>query len=270
MWGSERQSGVLNALRPSRKAPAQEPGALHVAFCEFCQKKRTRTGGIDPGAAGGRASASARIEKLVKGGPREGAAAWTATFTAFWRMLLNYSEAGSRGKKNSGWTAATSFQAALYRKVKIDQAKHADRLALCGTIFRSVPSRPRRRITRRWRPTPIFLRPAVYNRVAGAGRFLAFVRGAHSSVFGDLPESQILGMLSAEMGYGKDEAPYEKLNAIGLSRRLMSNARRVAPSMACRSVATQNLAGSRPSRGTAATPESCRRDGQGRAFKGGG
>jgi hypothetical protein len=206
MWGSERQSGVLNALALSQSS-GQDPGRC-TCFCEFCQKKG-RERGIDPERA---RQGFGEIEKFVKAGrakerPRDG------YFVSFWRMLLNYPELLAWEKL---WVDSRhEFQASLYRKVKsINPA-----LQVGWHVWHNLSFSPFQAAEEDYAamaPYSDFLRPAVYNRVAG-GRFLAFVRGAHSSVFGDLPEDQILGMLSREMGYGKNEAPYEKLNAVGLS-----------------------------------------------------
>jgi hypothetical protein len=60
-----------------------------------------------------------------------------------------------------------------------------------------------------------FIRPSVYNNVAG-GRFVAFVKNARSSVFGDLPPEVALDVLYRELGY-PNEASYDKLAETGFS-----------------------------------------------------
>jgi len=59
-----------------------------------------------------------------------------------------------------------------------------------------------------------FIRPAVYNNVAG-GRFVSYVKGARGSVYGDLPPEATLEMLYKQLNY--DEAPHDKLAATGFS-----------------------------------------------------
>jgi hypothetical protein len=60
-----------------------------------------------------------------------------------------------------------------------------------------------------------FLRPALYNNVAGE-RFVHFADGARDSIFGDLPADEALQVLYRELNY-RDEAPYGRLAASGLS-----------------------------------------------------
>jgi hypothetical protein len=60
-----------------------------------------------------------------------------------------------------------------------------------------------------------FLRPAIYNNVAGA-RFLNFVEGAHQGVFGDLSPEATLELLYHQQDY-PNEAHYDQLAAAGLS-----------------------------------------------------
>jgi hypothetical protein len=60
-----------------------------------------------------------------------------------------------------------------------------------------------------------FLRPALYNNVAGE-RFVYFVNGSRNTVFGDLPPDETLRVLYQELSYSS-EAPYDHLAATGLS-----------------------------------------------------
>ena len=59
-----------------------------------------------------------------------------------------------------------------------------------------------------------FLRPAVYNNVAG-GRFVTFVKDSRQSVFGDLPPEMTLEVLYRQLDY--NEATFDKLAATGFS-----------------------------------------------------
>jgi hypothetical protein len=59
-----------------------------------------------------------------------------------------------------------------------------------------------------------FIRPAVYNNVAG-GRFVTFVKDSRQSVFGDLPPEMTLDVLYRQLAY--NEAPFDQLAATGFS-----------------------------------------------------
>jgi hypothetical protein len=75
-----------------------------------------------------------------------------------------------------------------------------------------------------------FIRPAVYNNVAG-GRFVTFVQDSRRSVFGDLPPELTLEVLYRQLNY--DEAPFDKLAATGFSANYVEReTRRAAESVA--------------------------------------
>jgi hypothetical protein len=59
-----------------------------------------------------------------------------------------------------------------------------------------------------------FIRPALYNNVAG-GRFVSFVKGAHSAVLADLSPASASDVLLHQLGY--DEVAYDRLAATGFS-----------------------------------------------------
>jgi hypothetical protein len=205
MWGSERQSGLLNALALSQSS-GQDPGKT-TCFCEFCQKKG-KSLGIDPERA---RQGFGEVEKLVAAGrankrPRDG------YFTMFWRMLMNYPELLAWEKM---WVDSRhEFQASLYKRAKTAKPE----LLIGWHIWHNMSFSPFMRAEEDYEtvaPYSDFLRPAVYNNVAGS-RFVAFVRGAHSSVFGDMSNDAILDMLYQEQNY-KGEAAFNKLSAEGLS-----------------------------------------------------
>jgi hypothetical protein len=106
------------------------------------------------------------------------------------------------------------FQAMLYRHVKaINPA-----LQIGWHVWHNLSFSPFQRAEENYEEMVSysdFLRPAVYNNVAG-DRFVAFVRGAHSSVYGDLSPEAALEMLYRELGYGT-EAPFGKLAEADMS-----------------------------------------------------
>lgn len=205
MWGSERQSGLLNALGLSQ-SPGQDPGRA-TCFCEFCaQKGRER--GIDVERA--RAGYGA-VEKFVlacRAGeePRDG------HFAAFWRILLNHPEVLAWA--NLWVTSRHDFQASLYRQVKsVNPA-----LLVGWHAWHNLSFSPFQRAEENFAAMTgysDFLRPAIYNNVAGA-RFLNFVEGAHQGVFGDLSPEATLDLLCHLQDY-PSEARYDQLAAAGLS-----------------------------------------------------
>jgi hypothetical protein len=204
MWGSERQSGLLNALSLSQSSGI-DPGKT-TCFCEFCQKK-----GHDRGIDVVRARQGFDAVETFVRNSRAGQRPHDGYFTTFWRLLLKYPEvlawenlwAGSRHE----------FQAAIYRKVKsVNPA-----LQVGWHVWQNVSFSPFQRAEENLSDLTgfsDFIRPAVYNNVAG-GRFVDFVQDARNSVFGDLPPELTLDMLYRQLNY--DEAPFDKLAATGFS-----------------------------------------------------
>jgi len=204
MWGSERQSGLLNTLNLSQSS-GENPGRT-TCFCEFCQK-RGRDRGIDVERARQGYDAA---EKFTLSG-RAGQRPLDGYFTAFWRLLLKYPEL--LAWENLWVSSRHVFQAAIYRKVKsINPA-----LPVGWHVWQNMSFSPFQRAEEDYvafTGFSDFLRPALYNNVAG-GRFLSFVKGARDTVFGDLSPEQTLDVLYRELNY--NEAPYDKLLATGLS-----------------------------------------------------
>jgi hypothetical protein len=203
MWGSERQGGLLNTLGLSQSS-GQDPGRT-TCFCEFCQKKG-RDQGIDVERA---RRGFGEVENFARNS-RNGQRPRDGYFTEFWRLLLACPEllawenlwAGSRHE----------FQAAIYRRVKsINPA-----LQVGWHVWHNVSFSPFQRAEENFADLTgfsDFLRPALYNNVAG-GRFLSFVKGARGSVFGDLSPGATVDMLFQQLNYN-GEAPYDKLAAAG-------------------------------------------------------
>ena len=204
MWGSERQSGLLNSLSLSQSS-GQDPGRT-TCFCEFCQKKG-RDRGIDVERA---RRGFDEAEKFVLNG-RAGQRPPDGYFTAFWRLLLKYPEV--LAWENLWVSSRHEFQAALYRKVKsVNPA-----LPVGWHVWQNMSFSPFQRAEEDYTEFAgfsDFLRPALYNNVAG-GRFLSFVKGARNTVFGDLSPELTLDVLYRELNY--DEARYDQLLAAGLS-----------------------------------------------------
>ncbi|HZL42163.1 MAG TPA: twin-arginine translocation signal domain-containing protein [Verrucomicrobiae bacterium] len=204
MWGSERQSGLLNALGLSQSR-GQDPGRA-TCFCEFCQKKGASLGiNVDRARSGFGA-----VEKFVTGSragnhPRDG------FFAAFWRVLMQYPEL--LAWENLWVNSRHEFQAALYARIKSINPS----LQSGWHVWHNMSFSPFQRAEEDFAGMTgysDFIRPALYNNVAG-GRFLNFVKGAHESVYGDLPPEEILELLCRQLHY--DEAPFDKLAATGLS-----------------------------------------------------
>jgi hypothetical protein len=157
MWGSERQSGLLNTLSLSQSSGI-DPGKT-TCFCEFCQKK-----GHDRGIDVVRARQGFDAVEAFVRNSRAGQRPHDGYFTKFWRLLLKYPEvlawenlwAGSRHE----------FQAAIYRKVKsVNPA-----LQVGWHVWQNVSFSPFQRAEENLSDLTgcsDFIRPAVYNNVAG-------------------------------------------------------------------------------------------------------
>ena len=205
MWGSERQSGLLNALGLSQ-SPRQDPGRA-TCFCEFCAKKG-RERGIDVERA---RAGFAAVEKFILAS-RAGERPRDGYFTAFWRILLNHPEALAWA--NLWVTSRHEFQASIYRRVKSINPG----LLVGWHVWHNLSFSSFQRAEEDFAGMIAysdFLRPAIYNNVAGA-RFLSFVDGAHQGVFGDLTSESILELLCQQQNY-PHEARFDQLAAAGLS-----------------------------------------------------
>ena len=204
MWGSERQSGLLNTLSLSQSS-GMDPGKT-TCFCEFCQKKG-RDRGIDvEKARQGYDVAEAFVRDSRAGkSPRDG------YFTTFWRLLLKYPEV--LAWENLWATSRHELQTAIYQKAKSVNPS----LQVGWHVWQNVTFSPFQRAEENLSDLAgysDFIRPAVYNNVAG-GRFVTFVKDARQSVFGDLPPELTLEVLYRQLNY--NEAPFDKLAATGFS-----------------------------------------------------
>jgi len=204
MWGSERQSGLLNTLGLSQSSGI-DPGKT-TCFCEFCLKKG-RDQGIDVERTRQGFGAMEAFVRNNRNGrrPRDG------YFTTFWRLLLQYPEV--LAWENLWATSRHEFQAAVYRKVKAVNPA----LPVGWHVWQNVTFSPFQRAEENLADLAgcsDFIRPAVYNNVAG-GRFVTFVQDARQSVFGDLPDELTLEMFYRQLNY--HEAPFDKLAATGFS-----------------------------------------------------
>ena len=205
MWGSERQSGLLNGLSLSQSS-GQDPGRT-TCFCEHCQNKG-RARGIDVERA---RKGFGEVEAFVRAG-RAGQRPRDGYFTAFWRILLNYPE--TLAWANLWVTSRHEFQAAIFQKIK-----SVNPALPCGWhVWHNLSFSPFQRAEENFAamaPFSDFLRPAVYNNVAGE-RFQSFIKGAHSAVFGDISPEAALDLFYRQLGYG-NEAPLDKVAAAGFS-----------------------------------------------------
>jgi hypothetical protein len=205
MWGSERQSGLLNALSLSQ-SNGQDPGRT-TCFCEFCQKK-ARERGIDVERA---RQGFGEIEALVRAS-RAGTAPRDGHFAACWRLLLKYPELLAWA---SLWIDSRhALQSAIYSRVKsVNPA-----LQVGWHVWQNMSFSPFQRAEEDFAAMTgfsDFLRPALYPSVAGE-RFQRFVAGARTTFLGDLPPGEALDVLYRQLNYG-GEAPLDSVAAAGLS-----------------------------------------------------
>jgi hypothetical protein len=110
-------------------------------------------------------------------------------------------------------TSRHELQAAIYAKVKSVNP----RLQVGWHVWQNVTFSPFQRAEENYADLvdySDFLRPAVYNNVAG-GRFVTFVNDSRQSVFGDLSPEMTLDVLYRQLNY--NEAPFDKLAAAGFS-----------------------------------------------------
>jgi hypothetical protein len=221
MWGSERQGGLLNTLGISQSS-GEDPG-LTTCFCEFCVKKG-RDHGIDVERARRGFDEMENFARASRAGqrPRDGC------FTTFWRLLLNYPEV--LAWENLWTTSRHEFQSVIYQKVK--SVNPALQVGWHG--WQNISFSPFQRAEENNADVARFsdfIRPALYNNAAG-GRFVAFIRNARGSVFGDLSPELTRDVLLQELSY-PGEASYDKLAATGFSADYVEReVRRVVESVA--------------------------------------
>lgn len=205
MWGSERQSGLLNTLGLSQSNVA-DPGRT-TCFCDFCVKKGAGQG-IDAERA---RRGYDELETFVRAN-RAGQKSRDGYFSEFWRLLMKYPEV--LAWENLWVTSRHEFQAAIYHKVKsVNPA-----LQVGWHVWQNVSFSPFQRAEENLADLAAcsdFIRPALYNNVAG-GRFTGYVKGSRSAVYGDLPPETTLDVLYDQLGYA-GEAPLDKLPATGFS-----------------------------------------------------
>jgi len=205
MWGSERQSGLLNTLGLSQSNVA-DPGRT-TCFCEFCLKKGAGRG-IDAERA---RHGYDEIEIFVRAN-RSGQKPRDGYFSEFWRLLMKYPEV--LAWENLWVTSRHEFQTAIYRKVK-----SVNPLIQVGWhVWQNVSFSPFQRAEENLSDLVTFsdfIRPAVYNNVAG-GRFVGYVKGSRSAVYGDLTPEATLDALYHQLNY-TNEAPLDKLAVTGFS-----------------------------------------------------
>ncbi len=204
MWGSERQGGMLNTLSLSQSSGV-DPGRT-TCFCEFCLKK-----GRDQGINVERARAGFDALETFVRNCRAGQNPPDNYFSTFWRVLLQYPEV--LAWENLWTTSRHEFQAAIYQRVKSVNPT----LQVGWHVWQNVSFSPFQRAEENLSDLATFsdfIRPALYNNVAG-GRFVSFVKGAHTTVYGDLTPEATTAMIERELGY--DEATYDKLAATGFS-----------------------------------------------------
>lgn len=204
MWGSERQSGLLNTLGISQEGHPDP--ARTTCFCQFCCKK-----GRDLGINVERARAGFDAAERFIRASREGQRPRDGHFTAFWRLLLQYPELLAW---ENLWVASRhEFQAAIYQRAKSVNSA----LQIGWHVWQNVSFSPFQRAEENLADLAAcsdFIRPALYNNAAG-GRFVSFVNGAHAGVWGDCASADVCKVLFDELGY--DEAPYDRLAATGFS-----------------------------------------------------
>ena len=144
-----------------------DPGRT-TCFCEFC-RKRGRDLGIDVERA---RRGFGEIEKFVRAS-RAGERPRDGFFTNTWRLLLAYPEVLAWA--NLWVSSRHDFQAAIYRKVKsINPA-----LPVGWHVWHKLSFSPFQRAEENFAAMTAyadFLRPALYNNVAGS-RFVSFVNG---------------------------------------------------------------------------------------------
>ncbi len=205
MWSSERQGGMTSAMGAWHHGGGSDP-TKGTCFCEHCLKKAAALN-IDAGRA---KEGFAKLERFIRDGrarqrPRDG------YFVSFFRLLLAYPELL---QWESLWVnSRTQFMTDLRNRVKSVNPDtpvgfHVWHNASFSPFYRAEID------FTGMAKNADFIKPVLYNVSAGE-RMTSFVNSVGRTIFGDIPQPEILQMLYAMFDY--KELPFEKVGAAGFS-----------------------------------------------------
>jgi hypothetical protein len=207
MWGSERQGPLHNAISAESGRDVVDDRARVGCFCEF-HRQEARKRGINVDRA---LDGFAKLDRFVRAG-HAGTRPNDGYFVGFWRLLLEYPELLAWEKM---WTDGKHaiyreiFHAAKEKRPEVQAGFHLWGLNSVSPFFRAEQNYAD------FSAYSDFLKVTVYNTVGGP-RYATAIENIQSTIFRDLPRSEVLGLYNAWLGYGA-EGPLDRLTFDGLS-----------------------------------------------------
>ncbi|MBT9332415.1 hypothetical protein [Paracidobacterium acidisoli] len=181
MWGSERQGAFANVIEATHDEASSPLRA--TCFCQYCRAK-AKERGIDPERA------HKGFMELVKyvDASRKGQRPTDGHFVTLWRFMLYYPELLAWEML---WTQSLrDTYAAIYAKVKEVRPS----LQIGWHIWHNNSFNPIYRAEQDLQaiaPHSDFLKIVMYNNCGGE-RMAEYIDNVHSTIYGDVPEEELL------------------------------------------------------------------------------
>src|SRR5580658_7961458 len=206
MWGSERQGPFSNALGASAGGRTNNPHNV-TCFCRFCEAK-ARERGINPERA---RQGFLELAKFVDAG-RQGQRPVDGYYVAIWRLMLRYPEL-------LGWEmlwtdSLRETYAAIYGRVKsikpaVGVGWHIWHNNSFSPIYRAEQD------LSEIHQYSDFLKMVMYHNCGGE-RMAGYIRNLSRTMFGDMPQQELLDFHYRVLGYTQ-EKPLAELAKAGFS-----------------------------------------------------
>ncbi len=196
MWGSERQGAFANLLGSSHGGGGGNPLRV-TCFCPFCERK-ARERGIDPA----RARAGFQALGAMLQSARQGKRPVDGFYVNVWRLMLRYPELLAWEML---WTdSLRETYSAIYSKVKsikptIGVGWHIWHNNSFSPIYRAEQDLSE--ISR----YSDFLKMVMYHNCGGE-RMAGYIRNVGSTIYGDVPQQELLDFHYRVLGYGQEKS----------------------------------------------------------------
>jgi len=196
MWGSERQGAFANLLGASHGGGGGNPLRI-TCFCQFCERK-ARERGIDPA----RARAGFQALGAMLQSSRQGKRPVDGYYVTVWRLMLRYPELLAWEML---WTdSLRETYSALYNKVKsikpsIGVGWHIWHNNSFSPIYRAEQDLSE--ISK----YSDFLKMVMYHNCGGE-RMAGYIRNVSSTIYGDVPQQELLDFHYRVLGYQQEKS----------------------------------------------------------------
>ncbi|MGD0869786.1 MAG: hypothetical protein ABSB88_09565 [Bryobacteraceae bacterium] len=206
MWGSERQGAFADSIGAAHGGTPRNPAAV-TCFCEHCERKAKERGIDVPRArAGFKALGEFTTAARQNQRPVDG------YYVALWRLMLRYPELLAWEML---WTdSLRETYAAMYGKVKsvkpsVGVGWHVWHNNSFSPIYRAEQD------LSELSKYSDFLKMVMYHNCGGE-RLAAYIRSVGATMYGDVPQQELLDFHYRVMDY-KREKPLAEIPKSGLS-----------------------------------------------------